>query len=327
MVDERMHHSLPMTEAAVLVDAAVDRTKLPATSLPITTVENVMRGLESLGGRSLEEVSRLSTPSTPQDAASQLSFVIANVVRPYLNRVFSETTTSSLADRLVLAPSIIPLSARSGPPHSADGVLKDSYLLCVKAVVPSSVSIPGRPLNWLPFQLYRAQSECVAQVPISSSTSMRPGTGVSTASNSSPFDGKSYGSSSAGHDRGDDDLPFPLSTASPFSSTAFPPPGSVKPFPSSQSARFRTTPPGTARSGSSFPRSALERDFAIDEDSPSVPSSSRSAAPSVPAYSVDWAVDLVKATVAGQEQGWRAWDVPSRHPPRVRTASNPARDR
>ncbi|GAA5893557.1 uncharacterized protein JCM6883_003558 [Sporobolomyces salmoneus] len=320
VVDEKMHHSLPMTEVALLVDSSIDRSKFPASALPVTTLESVVQGLESLGGRSLEELSNYSAQSTsPQDAAGQLQFLVANVVRPYFNRVFSETTISSLADRLILTSSVVPLSSRSGPSHGADGIVKDSYFLCIKAIVPSSFPVPGRPLNWLPFQLYRAQSESVAQ--LSASSAARPGTGVSIASTIIPYDVKSHGSSSGGHERGDDDLPFPLSTASPFSSSAFPPSGSTKPFPSAPFPRNRLTPPSTAQSTSTLRHSFVERDLGIDE------SPSRRPLSGVPPYSADWVMELVKETVAGQEQSWRAWDVPGRRPARSRTTSNNALDR
>lgn len=320
-----MHHSLPMTEVALLVDSALDRSKLPPTNLPVTTLESVVDGLRSLGGRSLEELSTSAAQTTHHGSVPQLQFFVANLLRPYLDKVLSAATISSLASRLVLTPTIIPLSSRSGPPYGADGLVKDSYLLCVKAVVPSSVSIPGRPLNWLPFQLYRAQSDSVAQVP--ATVSNRPGTGVSINSTSSPFDGKSHGSSSAGHDRFDEDLPFPLSNASPFSSSAFPPSGSANPFPSSQQSRNRTTTSATAQSTATFPRTGGNHHF--DEThsifvSSSRPSSSTPGSNGVPPFSPDWVVELVKNTVAGQEhQGWRSWDVPGRRPPRGRTTSNP----
>ncbi|GAA5948147.1 hypothetical protein JCM3765_007129 [Sporobolomyces pararoseus] len=330
VVDEKMHHSLPMTEVALLVDSSSDRSKLPSTSLPITTLESIVEGLRSLGGRSLEELSTSPPQTTLHGPVSQLQFLVANVLRPYLDKVLSAATTSSLASRLILTPTIIPLSSRSGPPFGADGIVKDSYLLCIKAVVPSSVSIPGRPLNWLPFQLYRAQSQSVAQVPATASN--RPETGVSTNSTSSPFDGKSHGSSSAGHDRFDEDLPFPLSNASPFSSSAFPPSGATNPFPSSHHARTRTITAASAQSTVTFPRTGgtqldgTHSNFA----SSSQPSTFSSGSSAVPSFSPDWVVELVKNTVAGQEsQGWRSWDVPvpGRCPPRGRTTSNPVHER
>jgi hypothetical protein len=232
-----------------------------------------------------------------------------------------------------LTPVLIPLSSRSGPTFTADGIIKDSYLLCIKAVVPSSVSIPGRPLNWLPFQLYRAQSESVAQIP--ASTTARPGTAISTASDSTPLDGKSRGSSSAGHDRFDEDLPFPLSHASPFSSSAFPPSasGSIRPFTSSAHTRYRSAQSTETSSHSTLPRRGIDRDFSLDDphlanSSPSRPSTSATTSEVILPFSSDWVVALVKDTVAGQEhQGWRSWDVPARPSPRNRTASNPTHAR
>ncbi|GAA5874518.1 hypothetical protein JCM16303_002891 [Sporobolomyces ruberrimus] len=287
VVDEKMHHSLPMTELAVLVDASVDRSRLLATNLPATTLDGLVDGLRAMGGRSLEELSMSNTQTHLNHASDQLQFLVANLLRPYFSRVFTENTISTLASRLVLAPTLIPLSSRSGPPYSLDGLVKDSYLLCFKAVVPSALSVPGRPLHWLPFQLYRIQSESVAQIP--GHPTARPGTAVSVTSTSSPHDAKSHVSSSAGHEGLDDDVPFPLSTASPFSSSAFPPSSSVSPFSSPAHTRLRTVSSGPAR-----------------------PTSTDGVLP----YSADWVVELVKETVAQQEQGWRAWDVPNRGSPR-----------
>lgn len=45
----------------------------------------------------------------------------------------------------------------------ADGVAQDAYLICLKAVVPSSVVLPGPLLNWVPFTLYKAQADCIAR--------------------------------------------------------------------------------------------------------------------------------------------------------------------
>ncbi|GAA5915015.1 hypothetical protein JCM5296_003832 [Sporobolomyces johnsonii] len=188
VVDEKQHHSLPMIELASLVSPAADRSKLHSSTLPDITIQSVVQGLQQLTGESLLDLTNANFTPSALDSAPQLRSIIANMLRPYLDRIISRETMSFLLPRLLIAPSIIPLTARQGPTYGLDGLAKDSYLLCLKAVVPSSIVLPGQPLSWLPFSLYQAQSENVTLVsgPLrggrpgtGGSVVSRPGTGVS----------------------------------------------------------------------------------------------------------------------------------------------------
>ncbi|GAA5950722.1 hypothetical protein JCM21900_000492 [Sporobolomyces salmonicolor] len=181
VVDEKQHHSLPMIELASLVSPAADRSKLPSSTLPNITIQSVVQGLQQLTGQSLLDLTNVNFTPSALDSAPQLRSIIANMLRPYLDRIISRDTMSFLLPRLLIEPSIVPLTARPGPTYGLDGLVKDSYLLCLKAVIPSSIILPGQALNWLPFSLYQAQSENVTLVS-GPTRGGRPGTGGSVAS-------------------------------------------------------------------------------------------------------------------------------------------------
>jgi len=265
VVDEKQHHSLPMTELASLCDPSLASPRLSSSGHATTTLASVIDDLRSVGGRSLRELS--TAQANADNSTVQLGPLVSKTLLPYLARSLSPDAIASLSGRLILEPSLIPLTSRSGAPYGSDGLAKDSYLLCFKAIVPSSMAVPGRQLPWIPFPLHLAQSELVAQVPASSGVS-RPGTGHSATSSVSPFDRKSR----TGRERTESNLPFPLSVASPFSSSAFPPPSSLQTLPS---------PPAAA------------------------PPLDHYSQENVPSYSPDWIVHLVKTAVSQQNEGWR----------------------
>ncbi|GAA5925475.1 uncharacterized protein JCM15063_005034 [Sporobolomyces koalae] len=317
VVDEKVHHSLPMIEIASLINPSLDRLKQPASAFPVTTLDKVLEGIGAIGGCSLEELSTNVPNSSSFDAASQLHFIIAHLLRPQLDRTFG-TTIPALSSRIRLASTVVPLSSRAGPPYGPDGLTKDSYLICFQAVIPASVAIPGRPLNWLPFSLYRAQADAVAQVPASSSH--RPGTAASVISGSSPFDARSRHSSTISHDPGEDEIPFPLATASPFSTTAFPPrsfsassPTSPPPPPPDHTPhpRYRSTsPPRPSQSQARSRMSNVSESDEIGGNDSSAPAHPPSNAhPSVAlVYTPDWVLGLLKNAMTDQDWG----DVPRR---------------
>jgi len=254
-----------MTELASLCDPSLASPRVASTGHATTTLASVIDDLQLVGGRSLRELSTLQPNADSTN--DQLGSLVSKILLPYLTRSLSPDAITSLSDRLILEPSLIPLTSRSGSPHGSDGLAKDSFLLCFKAIVPSSMVVPGRLLPWIPFPLHLAQSELVAQVPASSSAS-RPGTAHSATSSVSPFDRRSR----IGRERTESNLPFPLSVASPFSSSAFPPPSSHQ---------HLTSPPSTAS----------PIDLYHEEN--------------LPSYSRDWIVNLVRTTVSQQNEGWR----------------------
>ena len=166
VVDEKQHHSLPMVEIATLVRHLNDKPTLPPSSLSVQTLESVVQAMTHLGGLSLHEL--LPESQLPYESAMSLISVsikqlILSNLRPFLQRTFSFECLSFLLSRLIITPHLIPLSERGGPTFGADGVTQDSYLICLKAVVPSAIVLPGK-VNWLPFPLYKAQADCIARM-------------------------------------------------------------------------------------------------------------------------------------------------------------------
>ncbi|KAK4053883.1 hypothetical protein OIO90_003720 [Microbotryomycetes sp. JL221] len=161
VVDDKQHHSLPSVELATLVHRASDRQFLPPTSSAACTLNSVMQAVEAFAGHTLQDIERFEAP-TPQTA--QVQSLVVSILRPYLDRTFSKERMAFLERRLVFAPMLVPLTDRGGPTFGADGVAQDSYLLCVRAVIPAAIVLPGSSsLHWLPFALFKAEADCVSR--------------------------------------------------------------------------------------------------------------------------------------------------------------------
>ncbi|KAM0791207.1 hypothetical protein ACM66B_005689 [Microbotryomycetes sp. NB124-2] len=161
VVDEKQHHSLPSVELATLVHRASDRQFLPAMTSAACTLNSVVQAVEAFAGHTLRDLDQLEAP-TPQTA--QIQLLVRTILRPYLNKTFSAEQMAFLERRLVFAPMLVPLTDRGGPMFGADGVAQDSYLLCVRAVIPAAIVLPGSAsLQWLPFSLFKAEADCVSR--------------------------------------------------------------------------------------------------------------------------------------------------------------------
>ncbi|BGP16568.1 hypothetical protein JCM10213_000520 [Rhodosporidiobolus nylandii] len=309
VVDDRQHHSLPMVELGALIDPKSDRARFASYPNLVTTLEDVVASLDQLAGQSLLDL--MNTPSHANDPASPLRTAIVTQLRAHLERVLSASNLEMLLSRIQVAPQIVPLTSRPGPLYSADSLSKDSYLVCVKAVIPSSVTFPGPRLPWFPFPLFQAQSECVSKALGSNAiTPSRPNTGGSVVE-AARFGGErrveaprfgggwsalSYadaGEKSSALDQQDNDLPFSTVTSAPFTSAAL---------------STRASEPG----GSTFSASATDTNAKHGAPSPR-PMTGQQAAdlpPGVPVYSPDWIVALVRGTVHQPGGNMLHWDVP-----------------
>lgn len=326
VVDERQHHSLPMAEVASIVHSNVDRAKFASYPHLVTSLEDVVSSLELIEGQSLADLANTAAMN-PDDPVSQLRATIVTNLRPLLERVVAADNVSLLLPRLIISPCLIPLTARTGPLYGGDGLVKDSYLICLKAVIPSSVTLPGARLNWQPFPLYQAQSECVSKASGSTTSGPRPNTGGSVVE-AARFGGgwSASGSQTSGGRKGsvvsepmESDLPFGTSSAAPFSSTAFPSssssgPGSSQLHPLSNSISVPAFGPGGQR-GSVYSTSSNNDD---DDESPASPRpltgpQVADLPTGVPVYSQDWIVGLVRDAVSrpGANGMWH-WDVPQK---------------
>ncbi|SCV71821.1 BQ2448_4515 [Microbotryum intermedium] len=161
VVDEKQHHSLPMVELASLVRSRAERVWQPHTSLPLATLDGMLETVRQLEGRTLLELVQTTTPFTPESA--QIHSLLAHMLRPFLDSVFSPECMNFLLPRLVVIPTLIPLTTHQGPIYGADGLTADAYLVCLKAVVPSAVSLAHSSLNWIPYSLYKSQNDCIVR--------------------------------------------------------------------------------------------------------------------------------------------------------------------
>ncbi|SCZ88836.1 BZ3500_MvSof-1268-A1-R1_Chr2-1g04667 [Microbotryum saponariae] len=161
VVDEKQHHSLPMVELASLVRSSGERVWKQHTSLPLATLDGMLETVRQLQGRTLLELVQSTTPFTPESA--QIHSLLVHMLRPFLDRVFSSECMDFLLPRLVVIPTLIPLTTHQGPIYGADGLTADAYLVCLKAVVPSAVNLAKAPLNWIPYSLHKAQNDCIAR--------------------------------------------------------------------------------------------------------------------------------------------------------------------
>ncbi|GAA5904048.1 hypothetical protein JCM6882_003811 [Rhodosporidiobolus microsporus] len=318
VVDDRQHHSLPMTELASLVDPNCDRSRFASYPHLVTSLEDVVEALEQLGGQSLLDlITRSSTPG--KDAASQLASAIASNLRPHIERVLSQENLKVLLSRINLAPQIIPLTARTGPLHGAEGLVKDSYFICLKAVVPSSVTLPGPRLNWLPFPLYQAQSECVSKASGSTVSGPRPNTGGSVVEAARFGGGWSASSQTSGGRKasvsdhfGDGDLPFTTSSSAPFSSSAFPSSSQQQQNTLHPLHTFNAAVGPSGQRGSTYSTSSNNEDEDDSTTSPRPMTGPQAAdlPEGVPEYSPDWIVGLVRDAVRSPGHTMSHWDVP-----------------
>ena len=289
VVDEKQHHALPMIELAALVDNPNDRPKLPPSSLPTTTLGSVAEAMHSVAGMTLLDLVRADGQSQAGQApqGTQMRAVLVNLLRPFLDRTLSPECMAFLLPRLVVTPHIIPITDRGAPHVGADGILSDSFLVCLKAVIPSAIVLPGPPLEWLPFALYKAEAECIAHA-----------SGLPRGGASKP------GTAAGDHQTGTDSFASPsVGTGSPQPSMSFPPSGataaSFQPGHHKRGSNYSASEDGEDEAGSGGPSSLT----GFSNASPSV-AGNRERDPNrpgdVPAYDEDWVLGLVKTTIAPQ---------------------------
>ncbi|BGP02337.1 MHYT domain signaling protein [Rhodotorula toruloides] len=318
VVEERQHHSLPMVELATLVDPMADRSRFAASNLAVTTVDSVVNAVRQIGDQSLLELVNTPTATTGYDPSAQLRSLLVGTLRPYLERSLGLDVVNHILPRLHIIPTVVPLTARPGSAYGTDGLAKNAYLVCLKAIIPSSVTLPGAKLNWLPFPLYQAQAECVARASGTDAGSARPNTGGSVVE-AARFGGSSSASDKSGGRKGsmaessESDFPFPTATSAPFVSSA---------FPSAPSAAAQNHPLAAGLAGGTGKRLSVYSQGSAHEDEEErdsfqplpQPGASTSEMPrGVPAYSPDWIVGLVRSSVSQptRTHQWD-WDVPSR---------------
>lgn len=318
LVDERQHHALPMVELASVVDPRADPSRLAQMRVPPITLDEVVEAVDEIALRTLYDLSM--TPASSMRHAAQLRNLLVDLFRPELERILSPDVLDYVITRLEVAPTLVPLTARPGPAYGADGLSKDSYCLCLKTIVPSSVKLPSSKLAWLPFPLFQAQNDCVTRASGSASGLPRPPTGTSTSdgrtstavwsgsTKSDPSGTDADGSSEGG-------LALPVSTISPFVSTAFPAAsassraGGPYETPSSQPARQFDS--GGVPDGSQTSESGdhhLVEDANARGTGPASSAGPSQPHTSLPEYSPDWVVDLVRITAAKPAQNRWEYD-------------------
>lgn len=167
VVDERQHHSLPLAELANLVNDTTDlRPSFGPKFLPFATLSSVARAMREIGGLSLldlvhAEADTFTHPRPTSDLSQTRTFLI-QLLLPFLDHLLSHDCVEYLLPRLIISPTLIPLTQRGLPNVLENGRLKDSYAVFLKAVIPSSIELPDDSLNFIPFPLFQAQAECVA---------------------------------------------------------------------------------------------------------------------------------------------------------------------
>lgn len=170
VVDRKQHHSIPMVEFGCLSSTSFDRpasAPAPASPLPRLDLSSVAQSTNLFGGHTLEQLLVAAAQSSPTLASTSStpplrSLILASVL-PLLDRNFPPDLVADLRNHLSVVPTLIPLLDRpiSTPTAPrAGGVRDESFLICLRAVIPASLEMPGR-LNWIPFSLYKAQAECV----------------------------------------------------------------------------------------------------------------------------------------------------------------------
>lgn len=157
-----------MAELANLVNAPADvRESFGPKFSPFATLSSVARAMRGIGGLSLcdlidAEANAFTNPQPPSPLSQTRTFLL-QLLLPFLDNLLSHDCADYLFPRLIISPTLIPLTQRGLPNVLEDGRIKDSYAICLKAVIPSSIELPGDRLNFIPFPLFQAQAECVAQ--------------------------------------------------------------------------------------------------------------------------------------------------------------------
>ncbi|GAA5983157.1 hypothetical protein JCM10908_000176 [Rhodotorula pacifica] len=321
LVDEKQHHSLPMIELATIVDSQADPSKVPSTRGSTITLDETVEAVDEIALNTLYDL--VATPSSSLRHAAQLRNLLVDVLRPQLERFLTADVLDFVINRLEVAPTLIPLTARHGPSYGPDGLGKESYCVCLKTIIPSSVKLPSSKLAWLPFPLFQAQNDCVTRASGGAAGSARAGAGVSSAegrpsttlwSTSSKSDPSGEQRSNSGGDASSEGgLALPIATTSPFVSTAFPSApraprssGSAAASPSGLPRRLVTTP---VRDGSQTSESFDPLDDEADSHEARPTSSagpSQQPHTGIPEYSPDWVVELVRITAA--KPGQNRWE-------------------
>lgn len=320
LVDERQHHALPMVELAAVVDPRVDLANFAPMRVPPITLEEVVEAVDEVALKTLYDLT--TTPSSDLRHAAQLRNLLVDVFRPELERILTKDVLDFVIDRLEVAPTLVPLTARPGPTYGADGLSKDSYCICLKTIVPSSVKLPGGKLAWLPFPLFQAQNDCVTRASGNASGLPRTTIGSSTLDGrtSTAVGSGSFKSDPGGEPRSgsicdgssEGGLALPIATTSPFVTTAFPSAPSPArfggPSASSSSRPPRQLGPTGAIGGSQTSESLDHVDDEADLREARPTSSAGPSQPQtgLPDYSPDWVVDLVRITAAKPAQN--RWD-------------------
>ncbi|KAL8278451.1 hypothetical protein RQP46_009141 [Phenoliferia psychrophenolica] len=175
VVDDKMHHSLPLAELGYLAEQPAEQrrshTASSSAALPFVALNSVAQGAQDLGGRSLLQLveaqceadlvpaaQRNAVAGPPSDATLLRAQIVSSLM-PLLERTIAPELIDNLLRRLILVPTLIPLL--DNPTPSSAPTTRESFLVCLKAVVPASVELPGK-LNWTSFSLFKAQAECVA---------------------------------------------------------------------------------------------------------------------------------------------------------------------
>ncbi|GAA5872140.1 hypothetical protein JCM3774_002281 [Rhodotorula dairenensis] len=319
LVDERQHHALPMVELAAVIDPRADLSRLSQMRMPPITLDETVEAVDEIALRTLYDLSM--TPASSLRHAAQLRNLLVDIFRPELERILSPDVLDYVISRLEVAPTLVPLTARAGPTYGADGLSKDSYCLCLKTIVPSSVKLPSSKLAWLPFPLFQAQNDCVMRASGSASGLPRPATGTSTSdgrTSTAVWSGscKSDPSGGGGGDESSEGgLALPVSTTSPFMSTAFPSaPASARAARPSTSLSARPArqvdstgvPDGsqTSESGDQY----LDEEANVRATRPTSSAGPSQPHTSLPEYSPDWVVDLVRITATKPAQNRWEYD-------------------
>lgn len=168
VVDNKMHHSVPLAELGYFAQPTEQRRSLATTAIPYVVLNSVAQGAQELGGRSLAQLvdAQHASDSLQHQSHDLHGFSDATLLRtqivsslvPLLQRTLSLELQTYLLKRLIVVPTLIPLL--DSPALSSSSATRESFLVCLKAVVPASVELPGR-LNWCSFALFKAQAECV----------------------------------------------------------------------------------------------------------------------------------------------------------------------
>ncbi|KAM0753752.1 hypothetical protein T439DRAFT_377899 [Meredithblackwellia eburnea MCA 4105] len=286
VVDQKMHHSLPLTELGYLSDAKLSRGAPPG--IPAVNLDSIAQGTQDLGGRSLYELIQSHRDSQaasqpmgfePSDAAQLRGQIVGSLV-PLLESTLSPEMVKYLDRRLMVVPTLIPLLDR--------GATKESFLICLKAVVPASVELPGR-LNWTSFALFRAQAECVAQ---DSNRRLVKLAAAQTRMSESDQTGTGTFITESSHGG---------SVVDPDDDLFFPPAPTTNLYFGGSSAQNNSSRDNQAPSQASHTSSNNPYRRPLPPPPPSFPPVRPAQ---IPSYDPDWVVSLIRPTAPVQVQAW-----------------------